>query len=84
MVERAEAEVAVIGQLGEAEVALEAAVEQRPDRRGLEEDVRLALGVQFLLAQRVHVQGSDPALVEHRASLPRAIRPEPGPRLPPC
>ena len=49
-VQRAQAEVAVLGQLGEAEVAVVGAVEQGADRRGLEEDVRLALGVQFLLA----------------------------------
>ena len=40
----------MLGQLGEAEVAVEGAVEQGADRRGLEEDVRLALGVQFRLA----------------------------------
>ena len=49
-VQRPQPEVAVLGQLGEAEVAVVGAVEQRADRRGLEEDVRLALGVQFVLA----------------------------------
>ena len=49
-VQRPEPEVAVLGQLGEGEVAVVGAVEQGADRRGLEEDVGLALGVQFLLA----------------------------------
>ena len=60
----------MLGELGEAEVAVVGAVEQGADRRGLEEDVRLALGVQFVLAQRLDVQRPDPALVEHAASLP--------------
>ena len=63
----------MLGQLGEAEVAVVGAVEQRADRRGLEEDVRLALGVQFLLAQRLHVQRPDPALVEHRRKLAGSV-----------
>ena len=70
-VQRAQPEVAVLGQLGEAEVAVEGAVEQRPDRRGLEEDVGIALGVQVGPPHRLHVQRFDPALVEHAASLPR-------------
>ena len=55
----------MLGQLGEAEVALVGALEQGPDRRGLKQHVRLTLGVQFLLAQRLDVQRSDPALVQH-------------------
>jgi hypothetical protein len=70
-VQRAEAEVALLSQLGEAEVAVVGAVEQRPDRRRLEEDVRLVSGVQIPPAHRLHVHGPDPALVEHRGSLPR-------------
>ena len=50
-----EPEVAVLGQLGEAEVAVEGAVEQGADRRGLEEDVRLALGVEVGVPHRLHV-----------------------------
>jgi hypothetical protein len=74
VVERAETEVAVLAQLGEGEVAVEGAVEQGPDRRRLEEDVRLALAVQVAPAHRLHVQGPDPALVEHRRSLPSRRR----------
>ncbi|MDQ2631511.1 MAG: hypothetical protein M3Y75_11170 [Actinomycetota bacterium] len=66
MVERAEPEVAVRGQLGKAEIAVEGAVEQGADRRGLEEDVGLALAVQVGAAHRLHVQRPDPALVKHR------------------
>ena len=69
-VQRPQPEVAVLGQLGEAEVAVEGAVEQGADRRGLEEDVRLALGVQIGTPHRLHMQRSDPALVEHGGSLP--------------
>ena len=64
-VQRAQPEVAVRGQLGEAEVAVVGAVEQRPDRRGLEEHVVLALLVQFGPPHRLHVQRLDPALVQH-------------------
>ena len=42
-VQRPQAEVAVLGQLGEAGSPLEGAVEQGPDRRGLEEDMGIAL-----------------------------------------
>ena len=74
-VQRPQPEVAVLGQLGEAEVAVEGAVEQGADRRGLEEDVRLALGVQVRPPHRLHVQRPDPALVQHRrqsSSRPRS------------
>ncbi|HEY1356310.1 MAG TPA: hypothetical protein VGF09_08335 [Solirubrobacterales bacterium] len=71
-VQRAEAELAVLGQLGEAEVALVGALEQGADRRGLEEDVGIALGVQFALAHRLDVKRPDPALVKHGGSLPSA------------
>ena len=47
----------MLGQLGEAEVALEAAVEQRADRRGLEEDVRLPLACRS--ARRIDSTCSD-------------------------
>jgi hypothetical protein len=70
VVQRPQAEVAVLGQLGKAEVALEGAVEQRSDRRGLEEHVWLVLGVEVGAAHRLHVQRPDPALVQHRRSLP--------------
>ena len=66
VVQRAEAEVAVLGQLGEAEVAVVGALEQGADRRGLEEDVRLALAVQVGAAHRLDVQRADPVLVQHR------------------
>ena len=70
-VQRAEPEVAVLGQLGEAEVAVVGAVEQGADRRGLEEDVRLALGVQVLPPQRLDVQRPG-------SSARRASRAQPG------
>ena len=46
----------MLSQLVEAEVPLVGALKQRPDSRGLKQHVRLALGVQFLLAQRLHMQ----------------------------
>ncbi len=58
------------GELGEGEVAVVGAIEQGGDRRGLEEDVRLALLVQFKLPHRLHVEGPDPSLVEHGAQSP--------------
>jgi hypothetical protein len=69
-VQRAEPEITVLGQLGEGEVAVVGAREQHPDRRSLKEHVSLALRVQFHLAQRLHVQRPDPALVQHGPSLP--------------
>ncbi len=72
-VHRAEAEIAALGQLGEAEVAVEGALEQRPDRRGLEEDVRLALGMKVGVPHRLDVERPDPALVQHAASLPLPV-----------
>jgi hypothetical protein len=66
LVEGPQPEVAVLRQLSKAEIALEGAVEQRPDRRGLEENVRLTLTVQVGAAHRLHVQRPDPALVQHR------------------
>jgi hypothetical protein len=69
-VQRPQPEVAVLGQLGEGEVAVVGALEQRPDRRSLKEHVRLPLGMQFRLPQRLHVQRPDPALVQHAPSLP--------------
>jgi len=69
-VQRPQPEVAVLGQLGEAEVAVEGAVEQGADRRGLEEHMRLPFGVQIRPAHRLDVQRSDPAFVQHRRSLP--------------
>jgi hypothetical protein len=65
-------EVAVLGQFGEAEVTVEGTVEQGADRRGLEENVRVALFVQLGAAHRLDVEGPDPALVQHRASLARS------------
>lgn len=68
-VQRAQPEVAVLGQLAEAEVAVVSAVEQGGDGRGLEEDVRLALPVQVRPSHRLDVEGLDPAFIEHRGSL---------------
>ena len=64
-VQRAEAEVAVLGQLLEGHVALEGALEQGADRRRLEEHVRLVLGVQVAMAQGLDVQVAGEPLVEH-------------------
>ena len=66
-----EAEVAVLGQLGEADVAVVGAVEQRTDRRSLEEDGGIVLGMQRSAAQRLHVQGPGESLVEHADRLAR-------------
>ena len=68
-VQRPQPEVARRRQLGEAEVAVEGTVEQGADRRGLEEDVGLALGVQIGAPHRLHMQRPDPALVEHGGRL---------------
>jgi hypothetical protein len=56
----------VLGELGEGDVAVVGAVEERADRRGLEEDVGLAFGVQLIRAEGPNVQGLDQAFVEHR------------------
>ena len=69
-VQRSQPEVAVLGQLGEREVALVSALQQRPDRRGLEQHVRLPLRLQFPLPQRLHMQRPDPPLVQHSLILP--------------
>ncbi len=69
-VQRPQPKVAMLGQLSEGQVTVVRALEQRPDRRGLEEHVRLPLGVKFLLPQRLHMKRPDPALVQHAASLP--------------
>jgi hypothetical protein len=45
VVESAEAEIAVLGQFGEAEIPLEGPLEQGADRRSLEEDVWLTLAM---------------------------------------
>ncbi len=74
-VKRPQSQVTVLGQLGEGEIAVVGAVEQGRDRRGLEEHVRFPPRVQFGLAQRLHVQRSDPALVQHAASLPGHMDP---------
>jgi len=50
------AEVTALGQLGESQVAVEGAVEQGADRRGLEEHVRGALRVQVGVAHRLDVE----------------------------
>jgi hypothetical protein len=73
VVEGAETEVAVLGQLGKAEVSLEGAVEQGADRRSLEEHVRFPLLVQVGAAHRLHVQRPDPALVEHRRAVSQRV-----------
>ena len=46
----------MLGELGERQVAVEAAVEQRVERRGLEDDVRLVLGVDAGSADRLDVK----------------------------
>ena len=70
-IQGAQAEVAVLGQLGEADVAVVGAVEQRADRRSLEEDGGIVLGMQRSAAQRLHVQGPGESLVEHADRLAR-------------
>ena len=55
----------MLGQLGEADVAVVGAVEQGADRRRLEENVRLVLGVQVAMPKGLEVQVAGEALVEH-------------------
>ena len=62
-VERAQAEVAVLEHLADRHVPVVCAVEQRADRRGLKDDVRVVLGVQVGVAQRLHVQRADQVAV---------------------
>ncbi len=67
-VERAEAEVAVAGELGEADVALELAVEEGGERRSLEDLVGHGALGQVVVVARGDVQGVDQALVEHHST----------------
>jgi hypothetical protein len=69
-VQRPQPKVTVLRQFGEAEVAVVGALQQRSDGRGLEEHVRVMLGVQVGPPHRLDVKRSDPALVQHGASLP--------------
>ena len=55
-VERADAQVAALGQLGDAEIAVVGALEQRADRRCLEQRVPFPLRVQVGVAHGLHVQ----------------------------
>ncbi len=65
--ERAEAEIAVLLELAEGDVAVVGAVEQRVDGGRLEDHVRLVLGVHVAVAHRLDVQGPDQSLVDgHR------------------
>ncbi len=63
-VQRPEPEVAVLGELVEGDVAVERALQQRTDRRGLKEGVRLVLWMQVAMAQRLDVQAAGEPLVE--------------------
>jgi hypothetical protein len=66
----AEAEVAVRSELGKGQVALVGAVEERVDRRRLEDDVsrsRVVAGVQPL--EPLEVDGSDEHRVEGQATI---------------
>ena len=58
----------MLGELVEGDVAVEGALEQGADRRGLEEDVRLVLGVQVAVAKRLDVQVAGEALVERHSA----------------
>ena len=64
----------MLGELGEGDVAVEGAVEQGADRRGLEEDVRLVLGVEVAVAQRLDVQVAGQPLVEDQRPVARLGR----------
>ena len=61
----------MLGQLGEADVAVVGAVEQRPDRRSLEEDGGSCSACSDPRPQRLHVQGPGESLVEHADRLAR-------------
>lgn len=72
-VEGSQAEVAVLAELPEAHLTVVGAVQQRVDRGGLEHDMRLILGSEVLLAQRLQAKGPYEALVDgHDATLARA------------
>jgi hypothetical protein len=64
-VERAEAEVAVLSQLGEGDIAVVGALQQRADPRGLKQHVRLVLGGELCVMDGLDVQGTRQALVDH-------------------
>ena len=65
--ECAEPEVAMFAQLTEGNLAVVRTIEQCVDRRGLEDDVRLSLRMQVLLAQRLDVKCLDEAFVYRHA-----------------
>jgi hypothetical protein len=54
----------VLGQLGEGHVALVGAVEERRDRRGLEQNTRLDIGVDALVLEGPHMHRGDEAFVD--------------------
>ncbi len=66
---RPQAEVAVRCKLGEADVAVVRALQQRADRRRLKEDVWLPLGVQVVVSQRLDVQRTNHQVVDHDGPL---------------
>ena len=59
----------MLGELRERQVAVEAAVEQRVERRGLEHEVRLVLGVHAGPADRLDVQAVEQTVVDDVARL---------------
>jgi hypothetical protein len=74
VIDGAEPGVPLVGKLGEAHVPVEGTLEQGADRRGLEEDVRLAAGMQVGMPHRLDVQRADPALVDaHSVASVRAV-----------
>jgi hypothetical protein len=70
----AEPVVALLGQLREADVTFEGALEQRADRRCLEENVWLVPAVEVRMPHRLDVQRPDPAFVEAHRSEPAVAR----------
>ena len=63
-IEGPEPEVSMLGELLEADVAVVRAVQQRLDRRGLEQQVRIVLGVELASVQRLHVERLHQPLVD--------------------
>ena len=74
VVDGAQPEVAMLGELREGHVALVGALQQCAERGCLEEDVRVVARVEVGVAHRLHVQRADPALVEaHSGASVRAV-----------
>ena len=55
----------MLRQLGEGDIAVVGALQQRADGRGLEQHVRLVLGRKLGVVDGLYVQGARQALIDH-------------------